>query len=69
MSDLIKALQIFQTYLPTPEPRNPTHCAHDVLYIMGVGEVSEEHAGELEKLGFFWDVSEECWFSFRFGSA
>jgi hypothetical protein len=69
MEDLIKALQI---YLKYSNPRWPTHCEHDELYIVGVSpdEVSEEDKKELESLGFF--VSEEpelCFKSFRFGSA
>lgn len=69
MSDLIKALTIFQTYLPSPEPRSPLNTGHDVLYIMDVGEVSDAHKIELEKLGFDWDAQEEVWYSHRFGSA
>ncbi len=68
MEDLIKALQIFATYTQT---RHPTHCEHDVLYIMDVsrGEMSTEDIQAVEKLGFLWDEIEECWMSFRFGSA
>jgi hypothetical protein len=66
MDDLIQALQIFRQYA---NERNPTHCEHDTLYIMGVGEVSYEHAAELTRLGFLWDETEEVWYSFRFGSA
>lgn len=66
MSDLIEALTIFAKY---QNPRNPTHCEHDVLRIMAVSqeEVSVEDVKRLEELGFFW--GEECWQSFRFGSA
>jgi hypothetical protein len=68
MSDLIEALTIFLKY------RNdhwPTHCEHDVLYIMGVekGEVSPEDAARLEELGFKFGGEGDCWYSFRYGSA
>lgn len=41
MKDLIEALTIFQKY---KDVDYPTHCEHDVLYIMAVGrdEVSAE---------------------------
>lgn len=68
MKDLIEALSIFAKY------RNeqwPTHCEHDVLYIMGVTkeEVSEDDRTRLDALGFRWSDSDSCWISFRFGSA
>ena len=69
MSDLIKALTIFAKY---QNLRCPTHCEHDVLYIMGItrDEVSEEDRAALDALGFFWsEGDEECWMSFRYGSA
>lgn len=68
MDDLIEALQIFRKY---KNEKWPTHCEHDVLYIMGVGkeEVSEEDQKRLDELGFLWDESEDGWFSFKFGSA
>ena len=68
MRKLIEALEIFAKYKDLPYP---THCEHDVLWIMGVTqeEVSEEDAKRLDALGFFWSDSEECWQSFRYGSA
>lgn len=67
MDDLIKALTIFRKYA---NPRNPTHCEHDELWIMEVGEhVSTGDKVELERLGFFWDESDDGWKSYRFGSA
>lgn len=68
MKDLIEALQIFLKY---KDVRNPTNCSHDVLAIMAVTqeEVSPEDTARLDKLGFFYSESEECWQSFRFGSA
>jgi hypothetical protein len=67
MDQLIEALTIFRKY---KNVARPTHCEHDVLYIMAVTEeeVSPEDQKRLEELGFFWS-REECWQSFRFGSA
>jgi len=69
MNDLIEALQIFAKYQKAT--KWPTICAHDVLYIAGVGfdEVPAVERKRLEKLGFIWGTSEEVWFSYRFGSA
>lgn len=68
MADLIEALQIFLKYR---NEKRPTHCEHDVLYIMAVTkeEVSEGDAKRLDELGLFWSEGEECWISFRYGSA
>jgi hypothetical protein len=68
MSDLIKALQIFLKYA---NPEYPTHCEHDVLYIMDItpSQVSEEDKKELEKLGFYEDYDGAYFYSFHFGSA
>ena len=50
MEDLIKALQIFLKY---GNPQFPTHCEHDILYIMiSPDDVSAEDLQELEKLHF-----------------
>ena len=70
MEDLIKALQIFLKY---GNPRNPTHCEHDLLTIIGINPecVSDEDKAELEKLGFFVgdEFGEEAFHSYRYGSA
>jgi len=69
MNDLIEALSIFAKYKNTYAP---THCEHDVLYIMKVTkeEVSAEDQARLDQLGFFWGEGPEgCWQSFRYGSA
>lgn len=68
MDDLIEALQIFLKYANYP---NPTNCDHDVLCIMGVTreQVSDEDHKRLGELGFIWSEREECYRSFRFGSA
>lgn len=67
MEDLIKALQIFLKY---KNERNPTHCEHDILMVVGISkeQVSKEDIDELEKLSFSWDSEYDCWRSFRFGS-
>jgi len=70
MKDLIEALTIFLKY---GNPRNPTHCEHDVLTICGIdpGKVSAADEKRLETLGFFISDSDgdPCFQSFRFGSA
>ena len=68
MENLIKALQIFLKY---GNPKYPTHCEHDQLSIMEITKemVSDEDIEELDKLGFFWSESEECFISFKYGSA
>lgn len=68
MKDLIEALTIFLKY---KDEQWPTHCEHDVLYIIGVthDEVSVEDRARLEQLGFHWAENDESWQSFRFGSA
>lgn len=68
MKDLIEALQIFLKY---KDEYSPTHCEHDVLWIMAVSkeEVSPGDQARLKELGFFWSESDGCWQSFRFGSA
>lgn len=70
MKDLIEALTIFAKYLPG-DPRNPTCCAHDCLYIMDLTkeDVSEADAKRLDELGFLFSEYEHAWISFRFGSA
>lgn len=67
MKDLIEALTIFAKY--QINTRNPTHCSHDKLAIMYVGELlSPEDAKRLNELGFLWSESDECWISFRYGN-
>lgn len=68
MSDLIEALQIFVKYA---NPRNPTHCEHDVLWIMDVDpdNVTPEDKKRLDELGFFINEDESCFQSHRYGSA
>jgi hypothetical protein len=68
MSDLIEALQIFLKY---GNPSNPTDCCHDQLTICEIepSAVSQEDKDRLDELGFFVDEDEDCFISFRFGSA
>lgn len=68
MEDLIKALQIFLKY---GNPKWPTYCEHDVLTIVDIDPsiVSEQDKEELSQLGFFVSKEEECFKSFKFGSA
>lgn len=67
MDDLIAALQIFRKYANEP---CPTHCEHDVMYVVGMEDiqVSETDLKELERLGFHYSDG-EGFQSFRFGSA
>jgi hypothetical protein len=70
MQDLIEALQILLKY---GNPHNPTHCEHDVLYVVDIdpGVVSAEDKKRLYDLGFFVvkNCGEDQLQSFRFGSA
>ena len=67
MDDLIEALQIFKKY---KNEKWPTRCEHDELIIVDIdeSEVSSEDKQRLDELGFFWS-EDECFLSFRFGSA
>lgn len=68
MENLIEALQIFLKY---GNPDRPTHCEHDQLTICGIDPaiVSEEDKKKLEVLGFLISEFDECFFSYRYGSA
>ena len=68
MKDLIHALQIFMKY---KNENYPTHCEHDTLYIMGIteDEMSIEDIKLLDHLGFFFSESDNCFMSFKYGSA
>lgn len=67
MNDLIEALQIFAKYT---NDKYPTACEHDVLYVLvDPSLVSVEDTSKLETLGFSADTAEECFHSFRYGSA
>jgi hypothetical protein len=68
VEDLIKALQIFLKY---GNPTYPTHCEHDEMTICGIEPsiVSDEDKGVLDDLGFFVCEEDECFKSFKYGSA
>ena len=66
MEDLIKALQIFLKY---GNPKYPTNCSHDLLFVNIDPElVSEEDVKILDDLGFVVDEDLDGFSSFRFGS-
>jgi hypothetical protein len=70
MKDLIAALQILLKY---GNPSYPTHCEHDIMYIVGIepSAVSDEDKATLETLGFRHgnESGEDGFYSFRYGSA
>jgi hypothetical protein len=67
MSQLIKALQILLKY---GNPDFPTHCEHDALYIMiNPDNVSAEDKIQLEILGVLVNEYDECFISYKYGSA
>lgn len=68
MEQLIEALQIFLKYA---NPSYPTHCEHDIMYIMDVDvkDVSTADRIKLDELGFFWDDGEDGFISYKYGSA
>jgi len=67
MENLIKALQILLKY---GNPKYPTCCEHDTLYICGIkfSDVSAEDIEKLEELGFN-KGDDDNFYSFRYGSA
>jgi hypothetical protein len=69
MKDLIEALTIFAQYCTAEH--NPTHCEHDVLFIMGVDaeDPTDEEITRLDALGFFWSDENDAFISYRYGSA
>ena len=68
MSDLIEALTILLRY---GNPRRPTICEHDELTIVDIdpGTVTPADVARLKELGFFVGEGEECFRSYRYGSA
>lgn len=66
MNELIEALQIMAKY---DQPKFPTHCEHDVLYVaVDPALVSKEDIKKLDDLGFFLDEWGRGFQSYRFGS-
>lgn len=67
MEKLIEALQIFLRY---GNPRCPTFCTHEALYVViDPSVVSDEDIDKLDKLSFFPDDEDECFCSFHYGNA
>lgn len=67
LSKLIEALQIFLKY---GDISYPTHCEHDVLTVyVDPAKVSAEDKRQLKLLGFNEDKGEDCFKSYRYGSA
>lgn len=68
MKDLIEALTIFMKYQSMTH--NPTHCEHDELIVVGIDydAVLKEDDKRLNELGFK-RTNDDCYRSFRFGSA
>lgn len=65
-SEIIEAMQIFQKY---GEVQFPFYCSHDKLTVcVDPAAVSEVDTARLEELGFHTDTSEDCFYSFRYGS-
>ena len=66
MEELIRALQLFAKY---GNPIYPTHCEHDVLYVLIEPRlVSDEDKEKLREMGFLVD-KDGCFLSYRYGSA
>lgn len=65
--NLIKALEIFASY---GDIEYPTHCEHDEMSVLvSPADVVPADIGRLEKLGFLAVQEEDCFISFRYGSA
>ena len=66
MEDLIKALQIFLKY---KNDKYPTHCNHDELIVnIKPSLVSNEDIKLLVDLGFYMNIEEGYFYSFKYGS-
>ena len=67
-ADLINGLGILHS--GKTSDISPTHCAHDTLTIMSdPARFTPEELEHLERLGFHAKLEEQCFYSFRFGSA
>jgi len=67
MDDLIEALQIFRKY---GNPEFPTHCDHDIMYVViEYDKVSDEDVERLDELGFDQNEEDMGFKSYKFGSA
>lgn len=66
LSDLVIAMNIFLKY---GNPAYPTNCEHDELIVfISPSLVSEKDKGLLDGLGFF-ESEDDCFKSFKYGSA
>lgn len=67
MDDLIEALTILRRY---ESPEYPTYCVKDTLYVcVSPAGVSVEDISRLCEIGFYPDNEDDCFYSYRFGSA
>ena len=67
MKELIEALQIFLKY---GNPKFPTHCEHDELYVrIESNLVSDEDKIKLEELGFHVNTDVGGFSSRKYGSS
>lgn len=66
--ELAEVMTIAAKYLK--EDDFPTHCEHDVIWLcVDPSEVSDEDRSRIEELGFFACEDEDCFKSYKFGSA
>jgi len=67
MKDLIKALQLIYEH-SDDDFASPTMCEHDCFYVRAnTDEFPDFVVDELSELGF--EEGDECFYSYRFGSA
>lgn len=67
-SDLIEGLTILAA--GQANDISPLHCGHDKLTVCAdPAAFTAPQIEHLERLGFHADTAEECFYSFRFGSA
>lgn len=66
MEKLIEALQIFMKY---DNPDSPFHCEHNRLTVcIDPEHFDESDLARLESLGFFADMEELFFYSYKYGS-
>lgn len=67
-SELIQALRLLAK--GSVNDINPLHCEHDELFVLGDPKsFTETDIAQLKEWGFDLDDANECFFSFRYGSA
>jgi len=68
MKKLIEAFEIFLKY--SGDVTYPTVCSHDTLKVCVDSNIyPQEAVARLIELGFFVDETEECFVSYKYGSA